>query len=292
MSSARFQLRNQTQDGEWSAFDDGDFECASGDVIEAKLEDTPALDVWQAIFSCIDRSNGRTIATFAPSDGQADPPTAIVEITIPGEVGAWQIQCQVNGGVAALDSAGRPDATVNTKTRIIVVRTTNLQLRHPLADDIAKDPEHAAVALQEMIDAVDAGGGGGSGASAGPAAHNTLASGGFPIVGVWFFGTRLAADYDLAENSIRLVTTMSIAASDTDYYQVTVAWFEPDGTEHDLVIVTTESTTGYVPGGPILQFVQHTLTHSSATIPSGAMIGIFVTIIAGSPDPTSFSAYL
>lgn len=164
MSTARFQLRNQTTNGSWSPFDDGDFEAAAGDVIEAKLEDTPALDIWQTVFSCIDRSAERDEPDFDPVDGIAATPTSIVEIALPSaQVGTWETQCQVNGGVAVTDAGGRPDGTVNTKTRMIVVRTANLDLRHPLAGDLAKDPEHAAVALQEMIDAVDAGSGGGGG---------------------------------------------------------------------------------------------------------------------------------
>lgn len=168
MSSARFKIRNQTTDGAWSLFADEGFDCAPGDVLELQLEDTPALDVYQTVFSDVDRSKARTAATFNPVSGEASTPTSIVEVTMPGEYGSWQIQSQTNGGVDVLDSAGRPDATVNTKSRIVAIRTALLQLRHPLAVEltVAETYDNARVAgtLQEAIDALEvaAGGGGAS----------------------------------------------------------------------------------------------------------------------------------
>lgn len=302
MSSARFKLRNQTTNGAWSPFSDGDFEASGGDVIECRLEDTPALDIWQTIVSCIDRSDGRTQVTLDPVDGtlQApdDAPTDIVEITLPAEVGTWEIQVMTNGGVAVFDAAGRADETINTKTREIIVRTENLDLAHPLADDLAKDPDKAAVRLQEMIDAVDAGAGGG--ATPTLSAAMTPDVGGTPVLGVWFMGERTKDAFVVEANSLRLLMPMfGLATSDTDFLTVTVAWFEEDGTEHDIAVATTEDTTGmgttgnaFLPGGPIVERVQYPITHAGTTIDANGVLGILCEVGGGTPGPAWFCAYL
>jgi hypothetical protein len=184
MSGARFKIRNVTLDGEWSLFADAGFDAEPGDEIELQLEDTPALDIWQTVFTCEDRSAGRAAPTFDPSSGEAATPTSAVSMTLPAsERGAWWIQCQTNGGEAALDAQGRPDLTVHTKARIVAVRTENLGLRHPLAGETTQyDPQGSVVALQEMLDEVDdgAGGGGGSGVVSSPGVdHAAITVGAF-----------------------------------------------------------------------------------------------------------------
>lgn len=170
MSSARFKIRNQTTNGAWSPFSDEGFDCAPGDVLELQLEDTPALDISLTIFSDVDHSTGRSAIVLSPVTGEAATPTSIVTATMPNEYGSWQIQCQVNGGVDVLDSAGRPDATVNTKSRIVAIRTAVLQLRHPLAVELTAeepyDPARIAGTIQEAIDALEAGAGAGGASSA------------------------------------------------------------------------------------------------------------------------------
>lgn len=159
MSSARFKIRNQTTNGAWSPFTDGGFDSAPGDVLELKLEDTPALDTWQAVFSSPDRSTGRAAVVFDPVSGEAAAPTSIVEMTVPAEYGSWQIQAQTNGGVDVLG-----DETVNTKSRIVAVRTAVLGLRHPLAAELTVgepyDPARVAGTIQEAMDAIDVASGG------------------------------------------------------------------------------------------------------------------------------------
>lgn len=171
VSGARFRLRNITQGGPWSPFADGGFIADAGDVIEAQLEDTPALDIHLTIFTDEDRSDGRSVVAFSPVNGVADPPTGSVFFTLPmSEWGTWAIQCQTNGGAVVLDAAGRPDTTVHTKTRFVAVLTPTLGFRHPLAAETTHFTPGApaggaigrgvAVALQEMLDAVDAANGG------------------------------------------------------------------------------------------------------------------------------------
>ena len=160
MTTAAFKARNLTSGGAWSLFTDAGFDADPGDEIELKLEGSPALDIWQAVFSDIGRSDGRTAVTFSPSTGIAATPTSSVTFTFPGsERGTWAVQCQVNGG-ELVDG----DATVNTKVRYFAIRTANFGLRHPLS---AETTEYQAggypVAIQEMEDAVDAAGGVGPG---------------------------------------------------------------------------------------------------------------------------------
>ena len=160
MTTAAFKARNLTTGGAWSLFTDAGFDADPGDEIELKLEGSPALDIWQAVFSDIGRSDGRTAVTFSPSTGIAATPTSSVTFTFPGsERGTWAVQCQVNGG-ELVDG----DATVNTKVRYFAIRTANFGLRHPLS---AETTEYQAggypVAIQEMEDAVDAAGGVGPG---------------------------------------------------------------------------------------------------------------------------------
>lgn len=156
MSNAAFRARNVTQNGAWSNFSDGGFDADSGDVIEVQLEASPALDVWLTEFSCVDRSNGRSVPVFDPSTGIASVPTAAVQLTLPAdEHGTWAIQCQVNGGPQGPD--GRPDPAF-TKERYIAVRTPELGLRHMLAAETIQYLAAGgwAVAIQELLDAVDA----------------------------------------------------------------------------------------------------------------------------------------
>ena len=159
MTTAAFKARNLTSGGAWSLFTDAGLDADPGDEIELKLEGSPALDIWQAVFSDIGRSDGRTAVTFSPSTGIAATPTSSVTFTFPGtERGTWAVQCQVNGGELV------DDATVNTKVRYFAIRTANFGLRHPLS---AETTEYQAggypVAIQEMEDAVDAAGGVGPG---------------------------------------------------------------------------------------------------------------------------------
>ena len=156
MSDAKFKARNITTAGAWSLFADAGFDAAAGDVIEVQLEDTPASDIWQTVFSCILRSDGRALPVFTPSTGIAATPTSAVRFTMPAaEWGTWSIQCQTNGGESVLVN-GANDFTVNTKVRFFAVRTANFDLRHPLDDESTEyTPNGPAVAIQEMMDAVD-----------------------------------------------------------------------------------------------------------------------------------------
>lgn len=156
MSTAAFRARNVTQNGAWSNFSDGGFDADSGDVIEVQLEASPALDVWLTQFACVDRSNGRSVPVFSPSTGIASVPTAAVQFTLPGgQHGTWAIQCQVNGGPQGPD--GTPDPAF-TKERYFAVRTPELGLRHMLAAETIQYLAAGgwAVAIQELLDAVDA----------------------------------------------------------------------------------------------------------------------------------------
>ena len=153
-STARFKIRNLTTAGAWSPSTDGGFDCDDGDELELQLEDSPALDIWITTFSCTDKSNGRSAPTFDPVSGTATTPTTGVSMTMPGtERGTWAIQCMVNGGGDGSDE----EAAQYTFTRYVAVRTANLDLRHPLAGETTQyvDPGGWAVALQELLDAVD-----------------------------------------------------------------------------------------------------------------------------------------
>jgi len=165
MTTAAFKARNLTTSGAWSPFADAGFDASPGDEVELKLEGSPALDIWQTVFSDIGRSDGRTALTFSPSTGIAATPTSSVTFTFPGaERGTWAVQCQTNGG-ELVDG----DATVNTKVRYFAIRTANFGLRHPLSAETTEYQDGGyPVAIQEMEDAVDAAGAVGPTGPAGP----------------------------------------------------------------------------------------------------------------------------
>lgn len=156
MSTARFKIRNLTTAGAWSPSTDAGFDCAAGDVLELQLEDSPALDIWITEYACTDKSNGRTAPVFDPVTGIAATPTSGVSITMPAaEVGTWAIRSMTNSG----GDGSEEETAQHVFTRYVAVRTVNLDLRHPLAGETTQylDPGGWAVALQEMIDEVDAG---------------------------------------------------------------------------------------------------------------------------------------
>lgn len=154
MSTARFKIRNLTSGGAWSPSTDAGFDCDEGDELELQLEDSPALDIWITIFSCTDKSADRTAPVFDPVSGTAATPTSGVSMTLPAaEAGTWAIQSQVNGG----GDGSEEEAAAFTFTRYVAVRTANLDLRHPLAGETTQylNPGGWAVAMQELLDAVD-----------------------------------------------------------------------------------------------------------------------------------------
>lgn len=157
MTTAAFKARNLTTAGAWSLFADAGFDASPGDEIEVQLEGSPALDIRLTIFSCVGRSDGRSVPVFDPVDGIAATPTSAVTFTMPAaEYGTWAIQCQTNDG-ESVEVNGEADFTANTKVRYFAARTATLDLRHPLASETTEyTPNGWAVALQELQDAIDA----------------------------------------------------------------------------------------------------------------------------------------
>lgn len=154
-TQAAFRARNITTSGPWSNFSAGGFDAAAGDVIEVQLESNPAPGIWMMQFSCVDKSNGRSVPVFSPSTGIATVPTAAVQLTMPpGEHGTWEIQGQANGGPQSADGTTDPTFTCS---RYFAVRTPNLHFRHMLAAETIQYLAAGgwAVAMQELMDAID-----------------------------------------------------------------------------------------------------------------------------------------
>lgn len=154
MTLASFKIRNLTAGGAWSPSTDGGFDADPGDELELQLESSPAPAVDLTIFSCTDRSKGRSAPVFAPVSGQAATPTSAVTLTLPStERGTWAIQCQVNGG----GDGSIASIADTTTTRYVAVRTANLNLRHLLSGERTEyETDGWAVAIQELDDALDA----------------------------------------------------------------------------------------------------------------------------------------
>ena len=153
MTLASFKIRNLTAGGAWSPSTDGGFDADPGDELELQLESSPAPAVDLTIFSCTDRSKGRSAPVFAPVSGQAATPTSAVTLTLPStERGTWAIQCQVNGG----GDGSIASIADTTTTRYVAVRTANLNLRHLLSGERTEyEAAGWAVALQELEDVLD-----------------------------------------------------------------------------------------------------------------------------------------
>ena len=121
-STAKFKIRIGA--GVWSAFSDGGFDAANGDVLTIRLEDLPALDVQRILVEVVSLSNGAGVLTF--SDGGApQPPTTDITFTLPATgIIAYLIRCTVYG---SFNAAGTQ--TYDTRERVVVVRSSVRQLR-------------------------------------------------------------------------------------------------------------------------------------------------------------------
>ena len=162
-SGADFKVRNMTTGGAWSPLSDGGFDCAAGDVLELQLEASPALDVRTCIYSTVAASKGASALALA-GDGVASPPAATVQVTVPAGVHSWMVRCQVNGGESVLDRTGRPDFGINTRQRVVAVRSAQA-LRKGLASETTEYSQTGGWmdAQNEEVDAIATLGGGGGG---------------------------------------------------------------------------------------------------------------------------------
>ena len=162
MSGAKFKIRNITTGGAWSLFADGGFDVSNSDVFEIQLEDLPALDVQSLTVSVVVTSKdaddldfpGASATTYSPAS-----PTSAFQVTAPASgAHSWLLRAQTNGGAAVAGVDGKPDWTVNTKERIVAIRTPNANLRKGV---IAETGQYSPGggwmdAQNELVDEVDA----------------------------------------------------------------------------------------------------------------------------------------
>ena len=233
--SARFKVRNVTQDGPWSPHDDGGFFAEAGDVIALQLEELPAPDANECAYS-IDALSLDCPAPEFP-DGPttrylADPPTAEVLLELPGSgVHSLRVQCQVNGGEAVPGADGRPDRTVNTKSRGIAI-LSSLGLRKQLVGERSEfGPLGWTAPQNDMVDAIEQVKGiaeaavGAGVQSVGAAAGSGITVGGTtedPIVGLTA-GTAATADLVVRRDASGTIVNRRDGVGDTEARGVTVS---------------------------------------------------------------------
>lgn len=133
------------------------YDATKGDVLALTLEQNPAVSVNLCQYSVAAKDAGAPTPTFS-SGGIASPPNATVTLTIPGAAGIWSyiIRCTTNNGDAVPGPDGKPDFTVNTYDRMVVVRTTVLGLRHII---FGESTEYGAAgweaAFNALVDATE-----------------------------------------------------------------------------------------------------------------------------------------
>ena len=146
---------------EGTPFANRGYDATAGQVVDLQLAGAPALDVRSLVYFVAFKSPGAPDPVFSNS-GVASPPTAPVTVTMPGSgTHSYIIGARANNGEAVLVN-GKPDASVNTKYRMIAVRSPTAQLRKVVATETTEYSltDGWAEALAEIVDAVEAGGGG------------------------------------------------------------------------------------------------------------------------------------
>lgn len=166
MSGAKFKIRNITTGGAWSLYADGGFDCANSDVIEVQLESLPALDVNSFTLYVVTTSKdadpldfpGASSTSYSPS-----PPTAAFQITAPASgAHSWLLRGQTNGGAVVVGAGNQPDFSLNTRERILAIRTANLDLRKGIVSETGQYSSTGGWmdTQNEEVDAIDAAVGG------------------------------------------------------------------------------------------------------------------------------------
>jgi hypothetical protein len=107
-------------------FANAGYDTGASAVLQLQLASAPALDSARVVFAVVNRSLDAPDLVFSPSTGIPATPTSIVTVTMPSSgVHTYEIRCQVNEG---FDSTGRLNRDY-TKSRIIAIKTQNLELR-------------------------------------------------------------------------------------------------------------------------------------------------------------------
>lgn len=107
-------------------FANAGYDTAASAVLQLRLASAPALDSARVVFAVVNRSLDAPDLVFSPSNGIPATPTSNVTLTMPSDgVHTYEIRCQVNEG---FDSSGRLNRDY-TKSRIIAIKTQNLELR-------------------------------------------------------------------------------------------------------------------------------------------------------------------
>lgn len=158
---AALKLRNITTSGAWSLQSAGGFDCAEGDVVEAQLENLPALAVgsWtlSVVIGSLDASDlsfpGGPAASYSPPS-----PSDAFQFTVPSGVSSWLLRSQTNGGALVTDpTTGRPTAAANTSERVLSVRSASRGLRKQVPGESQQYSALGPVeAANEETDAVEA----------------------------------------------------------------------------------------------------------------------------------------
>lgn len=136
--------------------------ATAGAALALQLEDQPALDVQSCVYSIVGRSKGAPALTL-PNGGIPSTPAAA--LTVPAmparplgrHAYAYRIRCQINGGKAVPGASGKPDWTVTTKDRIVVVRSAVADVRKVVPGETQEfDPTNGWTdLLNDLADAVE-----------------------------------------------------------------------------------------------------------------------------------------